>query len=238
MPPSKNLPELAAKREQVIRLRAQGLTWAEIADRTGYSDASAALKAFKAAVKEAPALAVDELRAQERERLDILFAATAEQIRDPGPRVSAIGKLPVYPAGHPKEGQIVEDESVRSRAIDNYRKISESLRRLHGADAPQAAAPIVDARTQIIVSEINAARAADGIPPIPQFTVGPPAENPAALEQAAAQASAALAKLRDQIGVPPSIRAQGQAAIDAYTADQQYRANLNSNVIQGKAINP
>jgi len=53
-----------------------------------------------------------------------VFGKTAELIENPGPRVSAIGKLAVYPPGHAKAGQIVEDESMRARAIDIYRKAS------------------------------------------------------------------------------------------------------------------
>jgi hypothetical protein len=63
----------------------------------------------------------------------MLFGKTAEQIEHPGPRVTAIGKLAVYPPDHPKAGEIVEDEAIRARAVDNYRKLSDSYVRLTGA---------------------------------------------------------------------------------------------------------
>jgi hypothetical protein len=169
---TRDLPEIADRREEVVRLRAAGKTWAEIAAATGFHDGSGALKAFKAACRNRPSLAVDEYRTQESERLDLLLAATTKQILSPGPRVSAIGKLPVYPPGHPRAGEIVEDESVRSRAIDTARKLSESIRRLHNVDvpAPPTTTVVVNQQAAIMRNELNAYMAARGrtqLPPIP-----------------------------------------------------------------------
>lgn len=121
------------KRAKVVELRSRGLTWEAIAAAVGYSGPSAASKAWYAAIRQRPDMTVDQVREQEKARLEYIFTWAAKQIEDPGPRVSAIGKLAVWPPGHPKAGQIVEDESVRSRAMENYRRASADYVKLCGA---------------------------------------------------------------------------------------------------------
>ncbi len=127
----------ADRKAKAVDLRARGYTFAQIADALGYSHASAASKAFHAALRERPAQNVDQLRAEAATRYEYLLAESVRQIDDPGPRVSAIGKVAVYPPGHPKAGQIVEDGSIRARGIDNARKVIGDYVRLTGA-APAA----------------------------------------------------------------------------------------------------
>jgi hypothetical protein len=125
----------AADREaKAVEMRAAGHNFQAIADTLGYSDASGASKAYHRALRRRPAQNVDQVRQQEAERIEYLWQRTAAVIEDPGPRVSAIGKLAVYPAGHPRAGEIVADESVRLRAAHEYRMQSESYRKLCGAD--------------------------------------------------------------------------------------------------------
>jgi len=125
----------ASDREaRAVEMRAQGHSFQAIADTLGYSDASGASKAYHRALLRRPAQNVDQVRRQESERIEYLWQRTAAIIDDPGPRVSAIGKLAVYPPDHPRAGEIVPDESVRLRAAHEYRLQSESYRRLTGAD--------------------------------------------------------------------------------------------------------
>lgn len=46
--------EIQDKRAEVVRLRAEGLTWDQVADRTGYANGSGALKAWHIAIKQKP----------------------------------------------------------------------------------------------------------------------------------------------------------------------------------------
>ena len=119
-------------------MRAAGYSFTAIAETLGYTDPSGASKAYHRALRRRPDQSVDEIRAQESERLEYLWRATARQIEDPGPRTSAIGKVVMYPAGHERAGEPVPDESVRTRAIHEYRMQSESYRRLTGADLTPA----------------------------------------------------------------------------------------------------
>jgi hypothetical protein len=129
----KDLDVVQEKRAKVVELRSRGLTWEAIAAAVGYSGPSAASKAWYAAIRQRPDMTVDQVREDGKARLEYVTAKAAEQIENPGPRVSAIGKLAVWPAGHPKAGQIVEDESVRSRAMDTYRKSVADYVKLCGA---------------------------------------------------------------------------------------------------------
>jgi hypothetical protein len=167
-----NLPAVQEKRAEVVRLRAEGMTWDQIARLTGYSNGSAASKAWKAAVQQRPDLSVDLVRAQEAERIEFLWTATAELIRDPGPRSSAIGKVVTFPEGHPRAGEIVPENSIRLRAIDQYRKQSEYYARLTGAML-EGPAVVIDQRNEVLRLELNqyfAARGRPLVPPIPGVT--------------------------------------------------------------------
>jgi hypothetical protein len=78
-----DLPQIQDKRAQVVRLRAEGQAWDQIAAATGYSNGSGALKAWRAAIKQKPDLAVTEIRAAERERLEQMDAELARIISTP-----------------------------------------------------------------------------------------------------------------------------------------------------------
>lgn len=114
-----------------IELRAQGLTFAQIAEETGYNSPSAASKAYHRALARRPAQNVDQLRGQESERLEYLWQKTADLIEHPTLVHSAIGKTVPDPR---RPGEFLIDHSAQIRAIDEYRKLSESFRKLTGID--------------------------------------------------------------------------------------------------------
>ena len=65
-------PEVIEKYEEVVRLRALGLSFQAIAERVGYAGRSGAKEAYTQAIKMWGTEAVDELRVVENERLDHL----------------------------------------------------------------------------------------------------------------------------------------------------------------------
>ena len=88
-----NLPEIQDKRAAVIRLRAEGRTWQQVADLAGYSTASGALKAWRKAVQQHPDQTVDEIRAQEKTRLEEMDSELARIIDRPPIRTTSIGRV-------------------------------------------------------------------------------------------------------------------------------------------------
>lgn len=115
---------------RAIEMRAQGESFQSIATTLGYSDASGASKAYHRALKRRPAQNVDEIRAQEGERLEYLWRKTSEVIENPPPAHSAIGKIVI----DTRTGEPVLDQSVKIRAITEYRHLSESYRKMCGVD--------------------------------------------------------------------------------------------------------
>lgn len=114
-------------------MRAQGFSFASIAETVGYADASGASKAYHRALARKPAQNVDQIRAQEAERLEYLWKRASEVIEDPPLVHSAIGK--VVPDPRPgREGLFLVDERAKIAAITEYRHLSESYRKMTGAD--------------------------------------------------------------------------------------------------------
>ena len=142
-----NLPEIQDKRAAVIRLRAEGRTWQQVADLAGYSTASGALKAWRKAIQQKPDLAVTEIRAAERERLEQMDATLADIIANPPVQHSAIGKVVIDPrTGEPALNPVPVIAALRER-----RQVGESYRRLVGADAPAPPmVAVVDNSTRIL----------------------------------------------------------------------------------------
>jgi hypothetical protein len=136
----KNLPEIQDKRAEVVRLRGQGLSWDQVAERTGYANGSGALKAWRRAIAQKPDLAVSEIRAAERERLEEMDATLAKIISSPPAKTTAIGKT----VTDPDTGEIVRDMSVVVASLRERRMVGESYRRLTGADATPAALILSD----------------------------------------------------------------------------------------------
>jgi hypothetical protein len=77
-----------------------------------------------------------------------------QRIVDSGtPRSSAIGKVVVYPEGHERAGEIINDESVTIRAISEQAKLMTQYRAMFGVDITQPPAPLVDARSWTLYAE-------------------------------------------------------------------------------------
>jgi hypothetical protein len=68
-------PELVDREIKVLELRRAGLTWAAIAEQTGYADATGAYAAYKRAIKRVMDEPADDVRKQELDRLDRLQVA-------------------------------------------------------------------------------------------------------------------------------------------------------------------
>lgn len=211
----KNLPAIQDRRAEVVRLRAEGLTWDQVAERTGFAGGSGALKAWRKAVEQAPNLAVTEVRVAERERLEQMDAELARIIRSGGPiKTTSIGRV-MYDvrtcscgAGNTPDHEPgctvkpVVDEGIVIAALRERRQVGESYRKLVGADAPASPAVVVTDNSTRVIAEVRQFYADH---PGYQRTPGSP--------------------------VPPGVEARGQAAIDAWTGDQQYRAQRDAKEI-------
>lgn len=166
-----DLPAVQDKRAQVVELRAQGRTWDQIAAQTGYSGGSAASKAWRAAIKQRPDLTVDEIRAQEKTRLEAMDSRLSDIIAAPPIKTTAIGRVQWDPRtcscgvkGDTKRDhadscdvQPVLDEALVVSAVKERRMVGESVRRLVGADAPPKL-PAFDEAAIVKLAEIRVAQ--------------------------------------------------------------------------------
>jgi len=202
----KDLDKIQDRRAEVVRLRGEGKTFDEIARLTGYSNGSAASKAWKAAIRQHPDQTVDEIRRQEKTRLEQIDATFSQVIARPPIKTTSIGRTqwdvrtctcPVKAAtnrDHEPDCQVqpVLDVGALISAANGRIKAGESLRKLVGADAI-GPAPLIDARTQVIVANINQARARRGENPI---RIPEPGPGTIPADQANAACDAALAALQ------------------------------------------
>lgn len=97
---------------RVVRLRAMGATYKQIADAEGYSDPGTARHALVRTLREHQAEAVQDLRALENERLDIALATV----------------IPLLTHAEPV---------VRLRAVDSLVRVSKRRADMNGLDAPK-----------------------------------------------------------------------------------------------------
>lgn len=104
-----------ARAAEAVRLRAEGRTYAQVAETAGYPSADAARKAVRRTLDRTEAANVGELRAVETEHLLSLRVATVDELE----RARAAAE-PLSPA-------------VVNAAV----KVSDRLCRLNGLDAPQ-----------------------------------------------------------------------------------------------------
>lgn len=110
------------RQEHALELRKQGLTWATIAERAGYSDPAAAYRGAKAALDRIPAQSVNDYRKVELERLE---------------HAHALAQIAVKTRN--EDGT----PGVNLKALDTITRISERRSKLLGLDhneARQAAA--------------------------------------------------------------------------------------------------
>jgi hypothetical protein len=146
-------PDTARRRDRAVQLRAEGWTYARIAQEVGYASAASALKAINAALAAIPQASCEELIRQEEAKLNELDSRLAAIAADPPIQHSAIGK----PVIDPRSGEPVRNMSVAIAAMKERRMVGESLRRMRGADKP--AAPVFDADQLRMVDEISRERA-------------------------------------------------------------------------------
>lgn len=91
------------------------------------------MRVFRQAMEERPAVHVDEVRAESRERLEQAMQHLADIVaRGPKAKVTAAGKIV-----HDDDGNVVLDDSEAIRALSVMVKADESYRKLLGADKPQ-----------------------------------------------------------------------------------------------------
>lgn len=149
----KDLDVIQDKRAEVVRLRAEGRTWDQIAAQVGYSNGSAASKAWKRAIQQRPDQTVDEVRRQEKTRLEAMDSRLSEIIACPPIKTTSIGRtqwdVRTCTCGvrgdtkreHTEDCQVqpVLDERTVIAAVTERRALGESLRRLVSADAPPLA---------------------------------------------------------------------------------------------------
>jgi hypothetical protein len=207
-------PAVQERRAEVVRLRAEGKTWDEIARLTGFANGSAASKAWRAAIQQRPDLTVDEIRRAERERLEAMDSRLAQIIAQAPVKTTSIGRTQWdvrtctcdVKADTKKEHepgcqvQPVLDEHAVIAAIKERRQIGESLRKLTGADAAPAL-PALTEEQLIQMAKMQLAREhwAQGtpIPPLPPLPDGYDQMPP---EQ---QARVSLERTRGQLAALP-----------------------------------
>lgn len=123
------------KRQQVLQYKSAGLTFTRIADLVGYTNASAASKAFKTALKEAACDAdtIAELRTIELLRANEHYRRVSEYLGR---------SIPVLYQGNPvmvrnAQGQevVLEDVGVKLDAIRTALAIQKRIADLFGLDA-------------------------------------------------------------------------------------------------------
>lgn len=120
----------AAERDaEAARLRAQGMSYKDIAAQLGYYDRSHVWRQLQLAKKRVLKDAVEDLIAVEMQQLDALYVA-AEEILDRQHVTVSQGRVVKDDDGNP-----IPDEGPRIAAIREMRMLRESFRRLYGLDA-------------------------------------------------------------------------------------------------------
>lgn len=109
--------EVLQRYEEVVRLRSMGLSFQQIADRTGYAGRQGAMEAYKQAIKMWGGEAVEELRTIENERLDHLWRTVMGQLET--------------------AQRQQEDPSTIMQIVNSALNISKRRSALYGIDAPR-----------------------------------------------------------------------------------------------------
>lgn len=176
-----DLPAVQDKRAQVVKLRAQGRTWDQIAEQIGYSNGSAASKAWRAAIRQRPDLTVDEIRAQEKTRLEQMDSRLNDIIAAPPIKTTSIGRTQWDPRTcgcgvradtkreHAPDCPVkpVLDENTVIAAIKERRMVGESLRKLTGADAAPAGITLSEQFIACLAEATAAQERMDRLAPVP-----------------------------------------------------------------------
>lgn len=227
----KDLDKVQDRRAEVVRLRAEGRTFDQIAQLTGYCNGSAAGKAWKAAIKQRPDQTVDEVRRQEKTRLEQMDSDLAAIIDRPPVKTTSIGRTQwdvrtctcdvkaATNREHDPDCKVVPvlDVGQVTAAVRTRLALGESLRKLVGADAASGA-PLVDARTQVMVTQWNDIR---------QFRA-----------DHAGHPALAAPVVVDGLTVP-GVAVRGDAASRAWAAEEVRRtreATRNADIVEAEII--
>lgn len=123
-------PDTAIRDGEAARLRAQGLTLQQIADRLGFASPGGVHDAIKRALAAAPAAGAEELRARSLARLNLQYE-TAQEIAEREHLVVSHGRVVTTDDGEP-----LRDSGPELAALDRMIRIDAEVRKLFGLDAP------------------------------------------------------------------------------------------------------
>jgi hypothetical protein len=145
--------KIAVRRAEACRLRVAGYTYAQIAERLGYSSEKFAQVDVKRALKVYVDLQqepIEELRARELAALDgAQQVATEVMGRDH--LAHSNGRVVMIEDEQTGEVSHVKDDGPKLAAIDRVVKISESRRKLLGQDAPSKVDTTVTGTTEYVI---------------------------------------------------------------------------------------
>lgn len=125
--------DTAVRDARATQLRAEGLTFQQIADRLGYGHRDLARRAVERALLATVRESADELRTLELDRLDRLWAEAWAVLKADHPTVSH-GQVVRDDAG-----AVVVDWRPTLAAIDRLLRVMDRRARLLGLDAPRTA---------------------------------------------------------------------------------------------------
>lgn len=123
-------PATAANDARAAQLRAEGMTYQQIADELGYRGKNSAMEAVRRAVRDACATAGKDLIDLEVARLEAMYDKVLDVLEKDQPLVSH-GRI-VYG----EDGNALIDEELKLKAVDRALRARESFRKLLGLDAP------------------------------------------------------------------------------------------------------
>lgn len=151
--------ERAGRRTRALELRTQGETWAAVARGAGYSSAAAACRdvgRLLAERIEAQALAADQLREVELDRLDALYRKVWEVLEREHVTVSG-GKVVMVEDGS-GEMLTLRDDGPTLAAVDRLLKIGERRAKLLGLDSEVKVDAGVTVRYEVTGVDMDALR--------------------------------------------------------------------------------
>lgn len=123
-------PDTAERDAAAARLRAQGMTLAQIAEQLGYASKGAVHDAIRRALAAVPAAAAAELRERSLARLDLAYEL-AQEVLERDHVVVSHGRII-----RDDDGQPLRDAGAELAALDRMVRIDAEVRKLAGLDAP------------------------------------------------------------------------------------------------------
>lgn len=151
--------DTAEKDAEAACLKAQGLTYNQIAEQLGYHDRSGAHKAVQRALRAVPAASVAELRTLETERLDAIEAKAWEVVGAVHYKVSNSGKVVM----DPDTDRPLIDPAPTIAALTLLVKLSARRSALAGLDAPTRSEVEITLEQATAVLDSEIARLRNGI---------------------------------------------------------------------------